>query len=69
MVNIHTLYLLMIGKRCTRYDIKNTGDCSSFYLRDFYYFFSLHDIRRKYSTTQNLECPLVYIDIWSIILT
>ena len=69
MVNIHTLYLLMIGKRCTRYDIKITGDCSSFYLRDFYYFFSLHDIRRKYSITQNLECPLVYIDIWSIILT
>jgi hypothetical protein len=64
MVNIHTLYVLMTGERCTRYDRQITGDCSSFYLRDFFVlFFSLHDIRRKYSINNNLECPFVYIDI------
>ena len=66
MVNIHTLYLLMIGERCIRYDIQITGDCSSFYLRDFYhFFFSLHDIRSKYtcSINKNFECPFIYIDI------
>jgi hypothetical protein len=36
VVNIHTLYLLMIGERCTLYDRQITGDCTSFCLCDFY---------------------------------
>ena len=36
MVNIHTLYLLVIDERCTRYDRQITCDCSSFCLHDFY---------------------------------
>ena len=63
MVNIHILYLVMIGERCTRYDRQLQVIVRAFVCAIFIKFFSLLYIRRKYSINKNLECPLVYIDI------
>jgi hypothetical protein len=62
MVNIHILYLLMIGERCTRYDRQLQVIVRAFVCAIFIKFFSLLYIRRK-CINKNLECPLVYTDI------
>jgi hypothetical protein len=71
MVNIHTLYLLMIGERCGALDTidKLQVIFRAFVCAIFIKFFSLLYIRRKYSINKNLECLLVSIYIWSIILS
>jgi hypothetical protein len=62
--DIHTLYVLMTGERCTRYDRQITGDCTSFYLRDYYFCFSVCMIfadKIVWITTWNVLCLYWYM--------